>query len=126
MGRKNNEKFLSIPHSKLIQYIKYRAELNGIEVILHEESYTSKCDALALEPVKKHTRYLGKRINRGLFQSSTGKLINADVNGALNILRKSVSGDSLIKEIIGRRAVFRPVRIYPYKSSQKGSSYYNV
>ena len=44
-----------------------------------------------LEPIKKHSKYLGKRIKRGLFKSSTGKLINSDVNGAFNILRKEVS-----------------------------------
>jgi len=127
LGRKNNEKFLSIPHSQLLQYIKYKATQHKIEVIEVEESYTSKCDALALEPIQKHEKYLGKRIKRGVFQSSIGKLINADVNGALNILRKSVACDSLIKEIASRGLVFQPVRvhIHPYKPSHKGSSLYN-
>ncbi len=128
LGRKNNEKFLSIPHSKLLQYIKYRASQHKIEVIETEESYTSKCDALALEPIQKHQTYKGKRVKRGLFQSSIGKLINADVNGALNILRKSVACDSLVQEIASRGLVFQPVRIRipPYKPSQKGSSRYNL
>lgn len=60
----------------------------GIEVLLQEESYTSKCDFLSEEKVKKHEKYLGRRVKRGLFKSSTGKLINADINGAFNILRK--------------------------------------
>ena len=128
LGRKNNEKFLSIPHSKLLQYIKYRAEQHKIEVVEVEESYTSKCDALALELIQKQEKYLGKRIKRGLFQSSIGKLINADVNGALNILRKSVACDSLIQEIASRGLVFQPVRVYihPCKPSQKGSSAYSA
>jgi len=128
IGRKNNEKFLSIPHSKLLEYIKYKAIQHKIEVIEQEESYTSKCDALALESVQKHDKYLGKRVSRGLFQSSVGKLINADVNGALNILRKSVACDSLVKEIAGRGLVFQPVRVYihPYKPSHKRSSTYNA
>lgn len=127
LGRKNNEKFLSIPHSKLLNYIKYKASQHKIEVVEVEESYTSKCDALALEPIGKHEEYLGKRLIRGLFQSSIGKLINADVNGALNILRKSVACDSLVKEITGRGLVFQPVRVYvhPYKPSHKRSSLYN-
>ena len=127
LGRKNNEKFLSIPHSKLLQYIKYKASQHKIEVIEVEESYTSKCDALALEPIQKHEKYLGKRVKRGLFQSSIRKLINADVNGALNILRKSVACDSLIQEIASRGLVFQPVRvhIHPYKPSHKESSLYN-
>ncbi len=112
MGRKNNEKFYSIPHLKLLEYIKYRALKNGIEILEQEESYTSKCDALGLEDIKKHTNYKGKRVKRGLFQSSIGKLINADVNGALNILRKSVSCNSLISEIAGRGFVFQPLRVY--------------
>ena len=128
LGGKNNEKFLSIPHSQLLQYIKYKAAQHKIEVIEVEESYTSKCDALALEKIQKHKTYLGKRIKRGLFQSSIGKLINADVNGALNILRKSVACDSLIQEIAGRGLVFQPVRVYihPYKPSHKRSSDYNL
>ena len=102
---KTTEKFMSIPHLKLVEYIEYKAKIYGIKTVRQEESYTSKCDALALESVKKHQTYLGKRIKRGLFQSNIGKLINADVNGALNIMRKyfktiRVSCDSLIREII--------------------------
>ncbi|WP_292487021.1 hypothetical protein [Methanohalobium sp.] len=51
---------------------------------------TSKTDALVLEPIRKHKKYFGKRTKRGIFQSSTGRLINADINGALNILRKVI------------------------------------
>lgn len=66
----------------------------------------------AFEKIEKHDSYLGKRKNRGLFQSSVGKLINADVNGALNIMRKVV-GDSCesIRRIIDRGLLFNPVRI---------------
>ena len=60
----------------------------GVTVIRTEESYTSKCDALALEGIYKQIKYSGKRTRRGMFVSSTGKSINADINGALNILRK--------------------------------------
>lgn len=79
----------------------------GIKVIENEESYTSKCDSLALEPIKKHDVYLGRRVKRGLFKSSVGNLINADINGAINIGRK-VIGDSFVKEIVNRGLVFRP------------------
>lgn len=87
-------------------------ELAGIEIVIHEESYTSKCDFLAFEKIGKHENYLGKRKKRGLFQSSVGKLINADVNGALNIMRKVV-GDfcESIRRIIDRGLLFNPVRI---------------
>ena len=70
--------------------LKYKAKLVGITVILHEESYTSKCSFLDNEVIGFHDEYLGKRVHRGLFKSSSGKLINADVNGSLNIMRKVV------------------------------------
>lgn len=110
IGKKNNQKFVQIPHSKFVNQLKYKAEEVGIMVIVHEESYTSKCDGLALEPIKKHENYLGRRKRRGLFQSSIGKLINADINGALNILRK-VTGDSVVKQIISSGFVFNPIKI---------------
>lgn len=112
MGKKNNQKFTQIPFARLISYLEYKCRLSGIEFVVNEESYTSKCDALALEPISKHDSYLGKRIKRGLFQSSVGKLINADVNGALNIMRKVV-GDSngVIQRIIDSGLLFNPVRV---------------
>ena len=112
MGKKNNQKFTQIPFARLVSYLEYKCELAGIEIVIHEESYTSKCDSLAFEKIGKHENYLGKRKNRGLFQSSVGKLINADVNGALNIMRKVV-GDSCesIRRIIDRGLLFNPVRI---------------
>jgi putative transposase len=60
-----------------------------MEVVVVEESYTSKCDHLALEPMCHHDEYMGRRIKRGLFVSSTGKQLNADINGAIGILRKA-------------------------------------
>ena len=83
--------------------------MNGIKFQSHEESYTSKCDALALEPIGKHEEYLGRRVKRGLFRSSTGKVINADQNGALNILRKVV-GDSEFTRIVDSGHSLCPVR----------------
>lgn len=85
---KENQKFTQIPFARLVSYLEYKCELAGIEIVIHEESYTSKCDFIAFEKMGKHENYLGKRKKRGLFQSSVGKLINADVNGALNIMRK--------------------------------------
>jgi IS605 OrfB family transposase len=107
IGSRNNQNFVQIPHSRLIDYIYYKAKRHGITVEEVTESYTSKTDSLALEPVTKHKTYLGKRKRRGLFQSSIGKLINADINGAINILRKCI-GDSFVKEIAGRGGVFLP------------------
>ncbi len=71
--------------------ITYKAEQTGINVIKQDESHTSKCSFLDNESVEHHETYLGKRIRRGLFRSAKGILINADVQGALNIIRKAFS-----------------------------------
>ena len=70
--------------------IEYKAKLIRIDVILEPESYTSKCSFLDNEPIQKHERYQGRRTCRGLYQSQRGIIINADVNGAYNILKKAV------------------------------------
>jgi putative transposase len=89
LGKINNQNFVQIPFSDLIQYLKYKGEDVGIEVIINEEAYTSKCSFLDLEPVRHHDKYVGKRY-RGLFRSSDGTKINADVNGLYNIMRKAI------------------------------------
>lgn len=88
LGKRNNQNFVQIPYSKFIEMITYKCLLVGIKVITGEESYTSKCSFLDNESVEKHDTYTGKRIKRGLFKSSNGTLINADANGAYNILKK--------------------------------------
>ena len=110
LGKKTNQKFVEIPFSILIDKIVYKSKLIGINVITHEESYTSKIDHLSLESLKKQDTYLGKRKLRGLFQSSVGKLLNADINGAIGIGRK-VFGDSFVERIIGSGLAFNPIRV---------------
>ena len=110
LGKRLNQKFVEIPFSKLIDKITYKGELVGIDVQTTEESYTSKVDHLAFEALGKHDVYLGKRKKRGLFQSSIGKMLNADINGAIGIGRK-VFGDSYVNEIIGSGLTFNPVRV---------------
>lgn len=110
IGKSNNQKFVNIPHSKLIDKILYKAQLEGIEVKITEESYTSKIDHLACEKMCKQEVYLGKRKKRGLFQSSIKKIINADVNGAIGIARK-VFGDSVLEPIINSGLAFNPYKI---------------
>lgn len=90
MGKKTNQNFISIPHNNLIHMIRYKGEEFEIDVILHEEAHTSKCSFLDNEPIKHHNTYLGTRIKRGLFKTASGILINADVNGALNIIKKAL------------------------------------
>lgn len=90
LGRTNNQSFVNIPFLTFINQLDYKCKLEGINVILTEESYTSKCSFLDGETIEKHESYLGNRIKRGLFRSAKGKLINADLNGSLNILKKVV------------------------------------
>jgi putative transposase len=101
--------FSITPFNKLIPQIQYKAEEVGIIVILTEESYTSKVDHLALEPMCHHEKYLGRRVHRGLFKSSTGVRLNADINGAIGILRKVIGDDFITK--LDRGQVPCPVRI---------------
>ncbi len=110
IGKKSNQNFVNISHSKLIDKIKYKAELVGIEVQITEESYTSKIDHLAYEEMKHQENYLGKRKKRGLFQSSVKKLLNADINGAIGIARK-VFGDLVLEPIINSGLAFNPIKI---------------
>ena len=96
IGSINNQNFVNIPYGKLRAKLVYLCKLYGIEFKLQEESYTSKAsffdgDEIPIYDKENLQEYIfsGKRIKRGLYQTSTGKLINADCNGALNILRKS-------------------------------------
>jgi IS605 OrfB family transposase len=97
IGKKNNQEFTKIPHAKLISLLIYKAQLAGIEVVLTEESYTSKASALdgdQLPSFNPHSDiqpvFSGKRVKRGLYKTSTGRTINADTNGSMNIARKVI------------------------------------
>jgi putative transposase len=94
IGKRNNQSFCHIPHHLLISMIKYKAAHQGIDVLVTEEAYTSKASFLDLDPLPTYEEgktqfFSGKRIQRGVYKSAKG-LINADVNGAANILRKVV------------------------------------
>ena len=89
LGKRNNQNFVQIPFKTLVDYITYKASDYNIEVIIQEESYTSKCSFLDDEAVCKHEVYSGKRVKRGLFRSKTGMEIHADINAAYNIAKKA-------------------------------------
>ena len=112
MSKKVNQHFVGIPFEMLINQLTYKGEDIGIFVELNEESYTSKIDHLAGESFGHKENYMGKRVHRGLFKSSIGKVINADVNGAIGIMRKVV-GDSLVTKIADSVGAFTPVIITP-------------
>jgi IS605 OrfB family transposase len=97
MGRKNNQKFVSVPTAKLKSRIQQLCDQYGLRFVETEESYTSKSDSLALDEIPKYGekpdnwKPSGKRITRGQYKSKTGLIFNADINGALNIARKVTS-----------------------------------
>jgi hypothetical protein len=107
LGKKGNMIFNKIPFVKLINKIKMY-----FNVITTEESYTSKCDSLNLEKIGKREKYDGVRIKRGLFSSASKKLINADINGAVNIMRKQM----LIEKIIEKN-LFNPKVINVFREN---------
>ncbi|HMB45487.1 MAG TPA: transposase [Candidatus Methanoperedens sp.] len=109
MGKKNNQNFVQIPHFKLIQMLQYKAEAEGITVKLQQESHTSKCSFLDSEPVCHQDTYKGVRFTRGLFRSANGTILNSDVNGAYNIIRKAIP-DAFAKGIEG-------VGLHPIRSN---------
>lgn len=119
LGKKNNQNFVGIPHAQMINLIKYKANLQGITVIMTNESYTSQTSFLDHElPIrqngnvqrqKKGLAPAIRRIKRGLFKTNNGTLINADVNGALQIIKKVFPKVSFTDGIAG--AVLRPVKI---------------
>ena len=110
-GTRNNQNFVGIPYAKFQLKLKSKCELFGIVFDdSQDERYTSQVDALAGDPIKKPPYGRTRRVKRGLYQSAVGTLINADVNGALNHLRK-VAGDSVIPRIISSGRVNRPVRV---------------
>lgn len=112
LGKRNNQNFVALPHARFIEMLTYKAQLAGIVVKVIEESYTSKCSFLDNEPCVKHLEYEGKRIKRGLFRAGDGRLINADVNGSANIVKKAFP-NAFAEGIQG--VIVRPVRVTPYK-----------
>lgn len=114
LGKRNNHNFVSVPHARFIAMLTYKAALVGIQVMLTEESYTSKASFLDADPLPVYgaaqpaPTFSGKRVTRGLYRAADGRHINADVNGAYNIIRKGLP-DALGKGIAG--AAVHPVRL---------------
>ena len=114
IGKQNNQSFTSIPHSMFINMLKYKCRLKGINVVCVEESYTSKASFLDNDhlPTLKDgskSNFSGSRISRGLYRDSKGQLINADVNGSYNIIRKEVC--DVVLQPADRGFVFNPFKV---------------
>ena len=116
IGKANNQTFVNIPFGKLREKLEYLCKLYSLRFVEQEESYTSKSSFFDMDILPKFKAdkpqtysFLGKRIKRGLYQTSKGYIFNADVNGALNILRKSNVVD--LEVLYSRGEVDTPARI---------------
>ena len=96
-GKVNNQNFVQIPFNRFIQMLQYKCKFEGINVVITEESYTSKASFLDNDylPVykpncNKEYKFSGRRVKRGLYKTSSGLKINADINGSLNIIKKVI------------------------------------
>ena len=116
LGTANNQNFVNLPFGRFREKLEYLCELHGIVYTEQEESYTSKAsfwdkDDIPVYDADNPQEYTfsGKRIKRGLYRTSTGRTLNADVNGALNILKKS--SVVALTGLYGRGDVATPARI---------------
>ena len=109
MGNVMNRKFYEVPYSTLLKKLKEKLSVNGKEFKTICESYTSKCDSLAHEEICRHTTYLGERVSRDLFYSSKNKILNADINAAINI------GSLYMKKMNGKVTIFEQCVLNPIK-----------
>jgi putative transposase len=97
LGKKTNQNFVNLSREKFVEKLSYKLGQHGIKLTVANESYTSKASFVEGDKMPKKFDenakpvYSGKRIKRGLYQNQNGTLLNADVNGAYNILRKSDS-----------------------------------
>ena len=123
MGKQTNQNFVSIPHTRLIEMLEYKARLVGIKVLVQEESYTSRSNFLDLDPIPVYGKtdkdivFSGSRIKRGLYKTSVGQLINSEVNASYNILRKAIP--NAFSNGIGI-CVVAPMQVNPLKVKVKG------
>lgn len=97
-GKKVKQRFAYLPYETFIEQLQYKCQLRGITVIVQEESYTSKASFLDGDNIPvygevENPKFSGHRIKRGLYRSGNGRLINADVNGSYNILRKGLANN---------------------------------
>jgi putative transposase len=117
MGKKNNQKFVQMPLGKLKDRLNQLCDLHGIKFVETEEAYTSKASFLDGDSLPKYGekperwKASGKRIKRGLYKSADGTVVNADLNGSANILRKVASKLGVNLDQLGRRCLTTVARV---------------
>ena len=117
LGKRTNQQFVQLPHARFIDQLTYKAHLVGIQVILQEESYTSKASFLDQDPIPTYQAnqaekpvFSGTRIARSWYRAGDGTVLHADINGSYNILRKSSSDPLQMGRGVAGAAV-RPRRL---------------
>ena len=125
IGKRNNQNFVQVPTARLKNRIAQLCEQYGIQFLETEESYTSKCsfldgDFLPTYGAKPESwKPSGKRVRRGLYQAGSGELVNADANGAANILRKVATQLEISLTKVGKAALTLPQRYCLFKHLKK-------
>ena len=116
-GHAHQSAFVQLPHARFIDQLVYKAKLVGIQVLLQEESYTSKASFLDNDPIPTYQAdraeqpvFSGKRIARSWYRAGDGTVLHADINGSYNILRKSNSDPLQLGRGVAGAAV-RPRRL---------------
>ena len=122
LGRRTNQHFVQIPHARFIAMLTYKAQLVGIQVEVTEESYTSKASLLDLDPLPVFKEdettihsFSGKRLSRGLYRASDGRLLNADCNGSGNIIRKVAPTAFGYRGVEDGKAVLASLVVHPVR-----------
>jgi len=120
MDKRTKKDFQYVPFWRLLEKIKYKAALAGLDVTFTEEAYTSKSSFLDRDPLPEYVagvkhEFSGARVGRGRYRASDGRVVNADVNGSCNIGRK-VIGNADVLSRLDKSLAARPVRINPLKA----------
>lgn len=126
LGRVNNQNFVMVPFGKFKNRLEYLCKQHGINYVEQEESYTSKASFFDNDEMPKwnprnptKVTFSGKRVKRGLYQTKSGKFVNADVNATLNILRKSNLTDLSVLQARGYVNEPLRIRVYQDQTSQE-------
>ena len=120
MRKKDKQHFVQLPHARFVDMLCYKAKQVGIQVVLQEESYTSKASFLDGDAIPTYgkeegkPKFSGRRVERGLYRASGKRFLNADVNGSYNILRKA-SPDAFGKGVEDGKQVASPVVVHPVR-----------